>query len=120
MGFDLFAENDDVGRFHDTVWSWIPTWSMCLAIAGDVIPPDLGARGFRNVGAKLTARQCAQLADRLSAVMLSGFDPDAWMPEFPEECDKKRRAWGQQWSLDAQTVVELVEFLRRCGGCEIW
>ena len=135
MGMDVSGRNpsDPVGEyFRANVWSWRPIVHLCCELCSDLLDEEmLSAIGFNDGAGPTDQATCTQMANRFDQWMehhASGSSLDSEMKVTKEGRFVTEEELEDNPDLDAQSPYEVddehlklwVEFLRHCGGFEVW
>ena len=149
MGMDVFGKNptNSEGKyFRNNVWYWKPLWAFCCSTAPEILTDEIATQGTLNEGHGLDAVDSATLAERLNEAIQSGkaleYEKDfyAYLETIPRElcpmcptlpklerqdCLRCKGAgvvapYQTSYGFSTANVKEFAQFLRHCGGFEIW
>jgi hypothetical protein len=149
MGMDVYGKNPTsvVGNyFRSNIWYWRPLWAFCCSAAPTILSKDIAEKGTVNEGHGLDAEQSALLSAKLLQAVQSGKaaqhekDFYAYLQTLPQEkcptCPKLPALEQQDclyckgagviaptlkhYRFSTNDVTEFAQFLRHCGGFEIW
>jgi hypothetical protein len=135
MGMDVFGlkPSAPAGEYiRANMWSWPPIYDLIIELCADLLDSDTLANMRYNEGdGPLDQKTCTQMANRF----------ERWMEHHTEghvlECDVRVTADGH-WVSDEQLAEDpdletysamwvgdehlkrWIEFLRHCGGFEVW
>lgn len=121
MGMDVFGMNPTTTSgtyFRNNLWWWTPLWNYVSDLAEDIISDECFARGHCNDGANLNDIDCIALADRLKDELDSGNTAE-YEKEFIASKENNDK-WDLPYGFSVENVREFEDFLRHCGGFEIW
>ena len=135
MGMDVWGRNPSSpkGRyFRANVWSWRPIHALCVELGRDLFD-DETLRGMSfNIGAGPTDQEAStKLADRFDQWLehhADGFQVDLGLRVTPEgrfvpEQDRAKEPdleTNSPYQVADEHLKEWGEFLRHCGGFEVW
>ena len=136
MGMDVTGRNPDspAGEyFRANVWSWRPIHALIIELCSDLLDEaTIESIGYNDGGGPGDQQTCTEMATRFELWMehhVQGLEldlPDARVTEdgfFVTEEQlaenpgiKTRPAYG----VEDEHLKEWIEFLRHCGGFEVW
>ncbi len=135
MGMDIVGRHpsDPVGEyFRANVWSWQPIYQLCIELCADLLDEEtLFGMGF-NSGFGPTAQEtCTQMASRFDLWMehhATGqtlesdlhVTPEGRFVSEDERAENPDMETASPFEVDDEHLKEWVEFLRHCGGFEVW
>ncbi len=118
--------------FRANIWSWRPIQTLVVELCGDLLDEQTLVRLGVNVGAgSRDPEVCREMANRF----------DRWMEEHTDghQLDLGLRVTSEgrfvppeevatlpaeelrsPYAVEDEHLKEWVEFLRHCGGCEVW
>lgn len=135
MGMDVWGRNPDAEEgkyFRANIWSWRPIHALCAELAGDLLDNETLAHIGINVGAGPHDQEtCTQLAARFDRWLehhTSGHQLNLGLRVTTEGrfVSEKEQASHPDletvspYQVDDEHLKEWVEFLRHCGGFEVW
>lgn len=122
MGMDVYgrAPKTEVGDyFRNNVWRWRPLAEYIYTAFNDMMGnhPELW---FSNDGYGLDADGSKALGEALMRAVDSG-ETEAYRLRFmAEQADSSQDDYNNLYSFDTENVKEFAEFLKDCGGFQIW
>ena len=136
MGMDITVRNpsEPVGEyFRANVWSWRPIHQLCVELCSDLLDEEmLTALCFNNGAGPSDQETCTQMANRFDLWMehhASGSTVESedlritsegrfvGEEEMEENPDLETES---PYEVDDEHLKLWVEFLRHCGGFEVW
>ncbi len=136
MGMDVFGRNpsEPSGQyFRASIWMWRPLHEQIVLRCGDLFDEkELIAMVYNDGAGPSDQRICTVMADRFDQALSIHKDG------FAIECDELRvtedgRFVGSEaltenpalktvspYRVDRESVLEWIQFLRHCGGFEVW
>ena len=135
MGMDVWGRNptSPQGRyFRANIWSWRPIQALIIELCSDLFDEQTLARLGINVGAGPSESQtCCEMANRFSTWLEShttGHGVDLGLRVTHEGRFVSETELASQPQLETMSpyhvsdehLKEWVEFLRHCGGFEVW
>jgi hypothetical protein len=136
MGMDVCGRNptSSAGEyFRANVWSWRPIHALMTELCGDLLGEELlDAMAFNDGAGPADQETCTEMAKRFdlwmehhaSGLELEGSDlriaEDGHIvsdEELLENPDLKTRT---PYEVEDEHLKEWIEFLRHCGGFEVW
>ena len=135
MGMDIWGRNPSsaAGKyFRANIWSWRPIHALCAELGRDLIDDETLTRIGVNVGAGLVDQEsCTQLAERFDQWLehhAGGHEVDLGLRVTADGRFVSEKEHASQPDLDTvspyrvddEHLKEWVEFLRHCGGFEVW
>lgn len=133
MGMDVNGKaptSKEGEYFWASVWTWHPLWDLCCAVAPLVIGEETARDCQYNDGKGLDAEQAKLLADALERALEIGIEKvrvlrpsrseaaDAMMQMLGGSVNENAR--GSWYELQPERIRVFVQFLRACGGFEVW
>lgn len=135
MGMDVYGRNpvSDAGKyFRANVWSWRPIHALIAELCSDLLDEEmLGQLGFNGGAGPTDQETCTEMARRFEVWMehhVQGhtLESDLRMTKDGRLLSSKELA--ENPDLDTETpygvgddhLKEWIEFLRTCGGFEVW
>ena len=135
MGMDITGRNPNnpVGKyFRANLWSWRPIHRLCVELCSDLLNKAmLSGMEFNDGAGPADQETCTQMATRFDRWMehhTSGLKLDSNL-----RVDKEGRFLSEQelaenpdietesaYDVDDEHLKKWVEFLRHCGGFEVW
>jgi hypothetical protein len=135
MGMDVYGKNpsSEAGKyFRANVWSWRPIHALIVQLCSDLLDAEtIQALGFNDGAGPAEQTTCTAMAQRF----------EVWLEHHTSgqslECDlrvtKEGRFVNEQelaanpdletepcYEVSDEHLKEWVEFLRHCGGFEVW
>lgn len=135
MGMDVWgcAPSSEKGKyFRANIWSWRPIQSLVQELCSDLLDETTLTRIGVNVGAgSRDPAVCREMASRFERWMehhTSGHELDLGLRvtkdgRFVSEADVAASASLElmtPYRIEDEHLKEWVEFLRDCGGFEVW
>lgn len=135
MGMDVWGRNPSApsGRyFRANIWSWRPIHALIIELCPELFDEQTMARLGINVGAGATDQAtCTIMADRFDQWLeqnVNGHMIDLGLRVTTEGRFVNEQEQATDSSLETvspyqtsdQHLREWVEFLRHCGGFEVW
>ena len=135
MGMDVCGRNptSDAGKyFRASVWSWRPIQSLIYELCRDLLDEEtLAGIGFNSGAGPADQATCTKMAARFALWMehhVDGHKVDLGMNVAPdgrllfgeEIADHPDLEYETAHQVDDDHLKEWIEFLRHCGGFEVW
>lgn len=135
MGMDVWgrAPSAPAGQyFRANIWSWRPIQALINQLCADLLDEQTLVKLGVNVGAGPTeAATCVAMAERFDRWLeqhVDGHQLDLGLRVTPEGrfvSDAERTAnpaleTVSPYAVEDEHLKEWVEFLRHCGGFEVW
>ena len=135
MGMDVYGRNPDseAGEyFRANVWSWRPIHSLVIELCSDLLDKDtIEGMGYNSGHGPDNQEVCTQMANRFDQWMehnVDGLQLDLGM--YVDEENRLSTAETELQNPDAELrpahevedehIKEWIDFLRHCGGFEVW
>lgn len=135
MGMDVRGRNpsDPAGKyFRANIWSWGPILHLCGELCSDLLDEEtLTAMSFNDGAGPTDQATCTQMANRFDLWMehnASGQTLESEMKVTKEGRfvtdeeleDNPDLETESPYEVDDEHLKEWVQFLRHCGGFQIW
>lgn len=135
MGMDVWGRNPSApaGRyFRANIWSWRPIQALIAELCTDLVDQETMTKLGFNVGAGLAdSHTCQQMANRFECWLehhTAGHGIDLGLRvtydgRFVSDDELSKRPDLETMSpyqVDDDHLKQWVEFLRHCGGFEVW
>jgi len=135
MTMDIYgqAPSEDCGKVvYYTMSVWPALWRFCCLVGEDIIPEETAKKGYWNDKAGLDVGKSEELADKLEKAIedgtLASFVLGEAFDDSPKEGEQAIRRitgifTGEEEGgcpLSEKNVQKFINFLRCCGGFEIW
>jgi len=136
MGMDVIGKNPDdpVGEyFGANVWSWRPIYALIVDLCSDLFGEDSLDLMAHNDGAGATDQKtCTEMATRFELWMEHHIDglsiessnlritEDGRFVSEDELLDNPDLETQTPYEVEDEHLKEWIEFLRHCGGFEVW
>lgn len=117
MGFSVvgWEPSSDAGKhFRNNWWWWQPMQALILLTCADILTVEEMRELGLNDGHYYSAETAAAMASRLADIVA---DEKLWA-SYDKEIEEMLPEAYDCWSKD--NVLEFVEFLRHCGGFEVF
>lgn len=126
MGMDVYGKNasDETGDyFRSNIWGWPPILSIAMtANETHGLGFDMSAWSFNDGAGLDTQEDCTRLADAMESLLTMEDETIETKPH--DAANALCKALGMQAPTSAATskehAVEFVNFLRHCGGFNIY
>lgn len=136
MGMDIDGRNPDseAGKyFRANVWSWRPIHDLIYRLCSDLLDAEtLEAIGYNSGAGPTDDETCKEMANRFELWMEHhaeghGIDIDGMRMKTDGELligDNLEGVPDEEtlspYAVDDEHLKEWIEFLRHCGGFEVW
>jgi hypothetical protein len=135
MGMDVVARNpsSEAGEyFGASVWSWRPIHNLVVQLCSDLLNEEmLVGIGYNNGAGPADQTTCTAMANRFERWMehhMSGHSVDSDLRITKEgvlvTAQESKENPGLEtespYQVDDEHLKQWIEFLRHCGGFEVW
>ena len=136
MGMDVFGRNPDspAGEyFRASIWSWRPIHGLIIELCSDLLDEEtMQGMAFNEGVGPDDARTCTQMADRFNQwlsrhanghsvyVEREGSFEGAVVAALEQAGWKITEDFESNFTVSHEHVRTWVDFLRHCGGFQVW
>lgn len=136
MGMDITGRNpsDPSGKyFRANIWSWRPIHHLCCELCSDLLDEEtLTAMNFNEGAGPTDQAICTQMANRFDLWMEHNASGQTLESEDLRITNEGRFVGEEEleenpdletespYEVDDEHLKQWVEFLRHCGGFQIW
>jgi len=134
-GMDIYGRNpsSEAGKyFRANIWSWRPIHALIEQECADLLDAELLERlGYNNGAGPKDQETCTAMANRFERWLehhVGGHALDSELQITPEgrfvsedeRADNPELETVSPYGVEDEHLKEWVEFLRHCGGFEVW
>lgn len=135
MGMDISGKNpssEEGEYFRAAIWSWLPIYDLVCRLCSDLLDHQtLESMSYNDGAGPNDQETCTKMAFRFDRWMKhygSGHEVQlGWRFEVEthrllraEEAEEKGVATEAAYHTSDEHLKDWVEFLRHCGGFEVW
>jgi hypothetical protein len=131
MGMDVFGRDpsDKTGNyFRASIWSWAPLYEQIVALCRDLFDEDvLDGMAYNQGAGPKDQETCTRMAERFESALTIHQDGFTVPDETTRVTEDGRFVSPEEIARNPKLkktcrehVQEWIEFLRHCGGFEVW
>ena len=134
MGMDIYGRNPDstAGEyFRANIWSWRPIHALIIERCSDLLDDEtLETIGYNNGAGPSDQQTCTEMASRFELWMehnVQGLElpgervaEDGHFVSDEELAENPGIEPRPAYEVEDEHLKEWIEFLRHCGGFEVW
>jgi hypothetical protein len=129
MGMDVIGRNPNSSAgeyFAANLWSWRPIHDLIVRLCSDLLDDEtLVGLGYNDGQGPMEQATCAAMATRFERWMEHhvsghGLDSDLRVVTEQESMENPDLETESPYQAEDEHLKEWIEFLRHCGGFEVW